>query len=76
MDECEDAFINDEDINPQTPVDSSSAEGIPSQYIPSRKRKMSAYQEERLKLKREEAAEKKEYRASLLATLNRLVDKF
>ena len=65
--ECADAFASDRDVNPALVVDSDM--GTPAREKKERRKKsdeLSAYQREKLAIRREEVNLKKEYRRQML----------
>ena len=65
--ECADAFASDRDVNPVLVVDSDV--GTPAHAKKERTKKsdeLTAYQREKLAIKREEVNSKKEYRRQML----------
>ena len=65
--ECANAFASDRDVNPVLVVDSDM--GTPAREKKERRKKsdeLSAYQREKLAIRREEVNSKKEYRRQML----------
>ena len=79
MNECNDAFQNDADVSPVGVVDSLDESTTTDSLQPPKKAKnsqvMTKYQEERLKLKREEIENKAVYRQKIVNALDKLIDK-
>ena len=72
MEECFEAFANDRDIIPIGVIDSS----IDAQTVTPRSRdRLTKYQLEKQKIKREELLSRKNFRRQMLEAINKMVDK-
>ena len=82
MDDCDEAFHEDHDVTPVAVIDSSTSGAATSSTDSaattsfSRKRPaMTAYQAEKIKLKKAELESRDNFRKQLLETLNKIANK-
>ncbi len=72
MEECSEAFADDRDIIPIGVIDSS----IDAQTVTPRSReRLTKYQQEKLKIKRDELESRTNFRRQMLEAINKIVDK-
>lgn len=75
MEQCADVFSTDRDVHPVGVLDSDTDTPTGPPSVASRKRRLTPYQDERLKLKRQEMEDKNKHRAELLGILRDIASK-